>query len=310
MEIAVLDPSLATDNLGDEVIYEAVEDVLFSLFPAAFLHRIASHERMSDRSHTVLRKASLVFVAGSNLLPPDGGQWRITLDDAALCCDIVVLGAGWQHDSTVFNRRSEKLTRRVLSGRRIHAVRDAKARDNLASLGLRVLNTSCPSLWSLDAAATARIPESRAPEAVVAVTAYRNTPEADAAFLRLMTECYRKVWFYPQMADDIPHLERIGFGHLPRIRASTAAYTRFLAENDVDYVGSRLHGGIRALQRGKRTLVLAVDNRARDIAAHTGLPSAPHGDLAAIRAWIETPAPTRLALPEAEIAAWKAQFRT
>jgi polysaccharide pyruvyl transferase WcaK-like protein len=116
------------------------------------------------------------------------------------------------------------------------------------------------------------------------------------------------VWFYPQMADDIPHLERIGFGHLPRIRASTAAYTRFLAENDVDYVGSRLHGGIRALQQGKRTLVLAVDNRARDIAAHTGLPSVPHGDAASIRAWIETPAPTLLRLPEAEIAAWKAQF--
>lgn len=308
MEIAVLDPSLATDNLGDEVIYEAVEEIIFSLFPDAFLHRIATHERMSDRSHAVLRKASLVFVAGSNLLPPDGGQWRITLDDAPYCDDIVVLGAGWQHDGTMFNRRSEKLTRRLLSATRIHSVRDAKARDNLAGLGLSVLNTSCPSLWGLDAAALARTPVARAQEAVVTVTAYRNTPEADAAFLRLVTECYRKVWFYPQMASDIPHLDRIGFGHLPRIRASTAAYTAFLAGNEVDYIGSRLHGGIRALQMAKRTLVLAVDNRARDISAHTGLPSVPIADTDAIRAWIETPAPTRLTLPEAEIAAWRAQF--
>lgn len=309
MRLAVFDPSLATDNLGDEVIYQAVEVVLLDLFPNAFIHRIASHEALSDRSHKVLRAADMVFVAGSNLLPPDGGQWRLTLADSLFCDNIVVIGAGWQHDSTPLTRESTKIIRRTFHRTALHAVRDQPAADNLATLGLRVVNTSCPTLWSIDAAAAARIPIVRAPEAVVAVTAYRKRPAEDAAFLRLVTECYRKVWFYPQMADDVPHLERIGFGHLPRIRASTEAYTRFLAENDVDYVGSRLHGGIRALQTGKRSLILQVDNRARDIATHTGLPSARLDDLAGIRAWIEAPAPTVLRLPAADIAAWKSQFR-
>jgi hypothetical protein len=41
---------------------------------------------------------------------------------------------------------------------------------------------------------------------------------------------------------------------------------------DVDFVGARLHGGIRALQRGRRTLTIALDNRAREIAGDTGMP--------------------------------------
>ncbi|WP_144185125.1 polysaccharide pyruvyl transferase family protein [Elioraea rosea] len=308
MQIAILDPSLATDNLGDEVIYQAVESLLFDLFPNAWFHRIATHEPMSNRSHKVLRAAERIFVAGSNLLPPDGGQWRITLSDSMFVEGLVVIGAGWQHDATKLTREASKILRRSLHASALHAVRDAPAAENLKALGLRAVNATCPTLWRLDAAATARIPEAKAQDAVVAVTAYRNQPEADAAFLKLVTDRYRTVWFYPQMGDDIPHLERLGFGHLKRIRASTEAYSRFLAENDVDYIGSRLHGGIRALQMGKRLLILEVDNRARDIAAHTGLPSARLTDLAAISDWIERPAPTRLHLPEAEIAAWKAQF--
>lgn len=308
MQIAILDPSLATDNLGDEVIYQAVESLLFDLFPNAWFHRIATHEAMSNRSHKVLREAERIFVAGSNLLPPDGGQWRITLSDSMFIEGLVVIGAGWQHDTTKLSREASKIIGRSFHRTALHAVRDAPAAENLKAVGLRAVNATCPTLWRLDAEATARIPATKAPEAVVAVTAYRNQPEADAAFLKLVTERYRTVWFYPQMADDIAHIERLGFGHLKRIRASTDAYTRFLAENDVDYIGSRLHGGIRALQTGKRSLILEVDNRARDIAAHTGLPSARLTDLAAIGDWIDRPAPTVLHLPEADIAAWKAQF--
>jgi hypothetical protein len=309
MRLAVFDRSLATDNLGDEVIYQSVEAVLLDLFPVAFIHRIASHEALSDRSHKVLRAADMTFVAGSNLLPPDGERWRFTRGDCMFIDKLVITGAGWQNDATQLSRENTPIMRRAFHRTALHAVRDQPAADNLAKLGLSVLNASCPTLWALDAAATARIPASRAPEAVVTVTAYRNRPAEDAAFLRRVTESYRKVWFYPPMQSFISHRERIGFGDLPRIRATTAEYTRFFAENDIDYIGSRLHGGIRALQTGKRSLILQADNRARDIAAHTGLPSVRLDDLAGIRAWIEAPAPTVLRLPETAIAAWKTQFR-
>ncbi len=309
MEIAVLDPSLATDNLGDEVIYEAVERELFRLFPGSFLHRIATHEAMSRRSHSFLRRAGRVFVAGSNLLPPDGGQWRLRRRDLLACRSAIVLGAGWQHDSTVFTRHRDRLLKAFLDGGAIHAVRDEAARRNLQALGLKALNTSCPTLWMMTPDACARIPTAKAADAVVTVTAYRKNPEADRAFLAAVTRRYRRVWFHAQMADDVPHVEKLGFGHLSRIACSTAAFTALLRSEDVDYVGSRLHGGIRALQCGRRSLVLQVDNRARDIAGHVGLPSLPIADISGIIDWIEVPRPTAIRLPQAEIDAWRAQFR-
>lgn len=308
MEIAVLDPSLATDNLGDEVIYQAVEAEIFRLFPGCFPHRIATHERMSLRSYKYLRRAERVFVAGSNLLPPDGGQWRLRKRDLLACRSAIIAGAGWQHDSTVFTRHRDKLLRAFVDSAALHSVRDEAARRNMQALGLRVANTSCPTLWQLTPEACAAIPVKKAPDAVVTVTAYRQKPEADRAFLDAVTKRYRKVWFYSQMADDAPHIEKLGFGHLARVPCSTAAFTHILKNEDVDYIGSRLHGGIRALQCGKRSLVLQVDNRARDIALHVNLPSLPVEDSSGIAAWIETPAPTDIRLPQADIDAWRAQF--
>ena len=45
-----------------------------------------------------------------------------------------------------------------------------------------------------------------------------------------------------------------------------------LAIDDLDYVGTRLHAGIRALSKGHRSLVISIDNRAECIGADTGLP--------------------------------------
>ena len=35
-----------------------------------------------------------------------------------------------------------------------------------------------------------------------------------------------------------------------------------IQDTECDYIGTRLHGGIRALQHGRRSLILSVDNRA------------------------------------------------
>jgi polysaccharide pyruvyl transferase WcaK-like protein len=37
-------------------------------------------------------------------------------------------------------------------------------------------------------------------------------------------------------------------------------------------VGTRLHGGIRGIEHGRRTVIIAIDNRAEEMGADTGLP--------------------------------------
>src|SRR5262249_6388919 len=118
--------------------------------------------------------------------------------------------------------------------------------------------------------------------------------------------CYEKIYFWPQQFDDLAYLRSLGGYPVEVIPPSVAAYTEFLDREPVDVVGSRLHGGIRALQRGRRALVVAIGHGAREIAREPGLPVVARTDIPAIRRWIEDPPPVRLRLPTAAIDAWRA----
>ena len=45
-----------------------------------------------------------------------------------------------------------------------------------------------------------------------------------------------------------------------------------MLDRGVDYVGNRLHGGIFALQRKRRAIIVAIDYRAREMAKDYSLP--------------------------------------
>ena len=67
-------------------------------------------------------------------------------------------------------------------------------------------------------------------------------------------------------------------------------------------------GGVRVLQRGRRALILEVDNRAKEIAADTGLPTAQRGEEELIADWIANPKPVSIQMPWEAIEAWRGQF--
>jgi hypothetical protein len=119
---------------------------------------------------------------------------------------------------------------------------------------------------------------------------------------------YERVYFWPQQALDVPYMRELGVDGFIPIKPDVAEYDRLLAQEDVDFVGARLHGGIRALQHGRRALVIPVDNRATEIGKSTLLPVIPRDDLEAIERWIDHPRPTRITMPWDEIDRWKAQF--
>ena len=37
------------------------------------------------------------------------------------------------------------------------------------------------------------------------------------------------------------------------------------SDKELDYVGTRLHAGVRAMQKGRRSIILSIDNRAREM---------------------------------------------
>ncbi len=99
--------------------------------------------------------------------------------------------------------------------------------------------------------------------------------EADKKLIEILLKNYTRLFFWPQADTDMEYLVEImgdGMRNINVIERSLSAYTAFLRKTQVDYVGSRLHGGIHALQNGRRTIIIAVDNRATEIKKDTNLP--------------------------------------
>ncbi len=137
---------------------------------------------------------------------------------------------------------------------------------------------------------------------------YRPDPEQDRRVFEILKRHYETVFFWPQQSRDLPYLHEIGARGFAAIPPDTAAYDQLLEEEDVDFVGARLHGGIRALQYGRRALIIPVDNRAAELSVSTALPTASRNEPGVIEHWITHPRPTALILPTEAIDMWKRQF--
>ena len=164
-------------------------------------------------------------------------------------------------------------------------------------------------MWRLTPQHLSTIPTEKSRRALITLTHYRADPEADKAFIRLVKKHYSQVYFWPQQAGDLNYLVKLGEGDGVTILESwLEAYDAVLQQGDLDYLGSRLHGGIHALNHRCRTLIFGIDNRATEIAKDTGLPVVDRRDLAAIEHFILHPCAIRLSLPWEAIQQWKQQF--
>ena len=88
------------------------------------------------------------------------------------------------------------------------------------------------------------------------------------------------------------------------------AYSEVLQQG-VDYIGTRLHAGIFAMQHKVRAFILAVDNRAQDMAMTFGINSilrALEDELENLKTLVEKEHITQVNIHEAEIQKWKNQF--
>jgi len=87
------------------------------------------------------------------------------------------------------------------------------------------------------------------------------------------------------------------------------SYTKALTCTDVDYVGTRLHAGIHALNLGVRSLIVAIDNRAIEMGKDVNLPLIMRENLEQeLVVQIRENRKTDIVIPEQEINLWKKQF--
>jgi polysaccharide pyruvyl transferase WcaK-like protein len=311
MLVNIFDTSIDSDNLGDNIIMDAVWEIVRPLFPGATFIRTPSHRRATMNELRLGRGADISIVGGTNILKSHmlvRSNWKITPLDYFVWRNVVLMGVGWQQYGGEPDALTRLFFKTVLSKTHMQSVRDMHTYDKLHKQAPNTLYTACPTMWMLDEQRCAAIPTRKAKHAVFAVTYYRPDPEADRRMFEAVKRNYETVYFWPQQDLDIPYVKQLGLRGFVPIKPDVLEYNRLLDEEDVDFVGSRLHGGIRALQRGRRAMIVPVDNRAIEISRSSGLPVVSRDDPAAIERWINEPVPTKVSLPTEAIERWKGQF--
>lgn len=313
-QVVMYDPELSSLNLGDQVISRSAQTFLNGAFSDKFIVSISTHQPIPFRMRRYLKDSACSFVLGSNLLHSGMlfgfRQWNISILDTLQINNLVLVGCGWrQYESTV-DPYSKALYRRILSSCYVHSVRDEYTRKQLASIGItNVINTGCPSLWGFTPDFCGEIPESKSLSVVTTVTDYDRNYDADQRMLNLLGIEYEHVYVWPQGSNDIEYLRRL---RLPEntelLPATMSAYEHVLRANDVDYVGTRLHGGVKALQNKRRSLILAIDNRAREMGNDFGLPVLDREEIGTLGDVLNSPIPCEIQIDQEAIELFLGQF--
>ena len=308
----VLDTSICSDNAGDEIIMDAVYDVLAEVIPNVYLFKVLTHDFMGEVSRSIVASSKFAIVGGTNLLDSHAlsknALWKLRLLDTFKLRSALLLGVGWRGYAEPASRTTKAVLKRVLSSEMQHSVRDSYTAEKLRAVIPNVTNTACMTMWKLTPQWCAGLPRRRAASAVTNLTFYRPDPAADTAMLELLVAKYQTVYFWPQQFHDQDYLDSLKVAGVRTLNPNLRPYTSFLQTEDVDFIGTRLHGGIRAMQHNHRALIIGIDNRATEINKDTNLPVVQRGEIAAIERWIDGGAATKILLPTEAIAAWKAQL--
>ena len=318
--ILLLDTSVASDNKGDDIIMECVREelqfVLKNNFECTLPTQVSPfHWYQVWRNSSRLRSYSeceLKFIGGSNILCKNllthYPQWNINwFNCKPLEGSIGVgVGAGAGEHSNWYTRR---MYQRVLSHDYYHSVRDERTKVYLEELGLKAINTGCVTMWKLTPEFCETIPTEKSRKVVFTLTAQANKIEQDQFIVDTLIDNYEEVSFWPQGIWDYNYF--IGLKNIDKInvlQASKTAYDAYLNENETDYVGTRLHGGIYAMRHGRRAIIIAIDERAREINKFNHLNCIDKCDLDHLSEYINSTIETSVVMDYDRINQWKEQF--
>jgi polysaccharide pyruvyl transferase WcaK-like protein len=317
--VGVLDTAVGSQNYGDQIIMDAAQRVVDEVFPDCHQVSLPTHVRPGLRGLLDQRSVRCNIACGTNLLHAHMGvvqQWRLGPAGARLLSPVVLLGVGWRsHASRKTDPYTRLLLKAVLSSSYQHSVRDSYSEGRVRDAGIEnVVNTGCPTMWSLTPEHCAEIPTARGRDVVLVLTDYSQSSQYDAELLSVLGSIYRTVYFWPQGRGDTAYLRSLPGSESVRVLArNLRAYDELLSSKDLslDYVGTRLHGGIRALQHKRRSIIIGVDHRALVKGKDFDLPVIDrYQDADLIADKVSAEKDTRIRLPVERIEAWKAQFRS
>lgn len=315
-KIILLNPAISSLNVGDSIISQSAKEQLNFILKDAFSIDVSTHLPISWYYMRHTKSFDYRFVLGSNLLKATclglKRQWDITIKKSKLISPCILVGAGWWQYNNKMNLYTKILLKKVLSKDYIHSVRDEYTERMLRSIGINnVINTSCPTMWSLTKEHCSEIPHTKSSKVIFTLTDYAEEKKIDKQFIEILKQNYKEIYFWPQGAEDVEYLNKleIDISGIKIIPPTLKEYDNKLLQEDIDYIGTRLHGGIRALQKKRRTIIIAIDNRAIEKNKNFNIPIIKRENIEELNEMINMPFETQITIPEEKIRRWKEQFK-
>ena len=125
-----------------------------------------------------------------------------------------------------------------------------------------------------------------------------------------------EIYFFPQSSLDTTYLAT-----LPAYKQNTSKfkllnhnlneYYDLISSTKLNYIGNRLHGGIRCLAYNNPAMIISIDNRASEMGKSCNLNVVERNDFSLLKKWISNEyIPSPVNLPLDNIKLWKNQFVT
>jgi hypothetical protein len=315
-KILLFDTSICTDNLGDYLIMEAIKSELRNIFPNDFFINIPTHDKVGKNSINKINISDFRFVCGTNLLSSNMNnynQWKINIWYSRYISNVILIGVGWWQYQNSPNFYTRILLNRILNKKYLHSVRDNYTVDKLKAIGIKnVVNTGCPTLWNLNNKHCSLIPNRKSDNVLFTLTDYNKDYKRDLELIKILKNNYDKIYFWPQGLNDYEYLSTILKSYknnIVYVSPDIEELDKLLSsEIKLDYVGTRLHAGIRAMQYKRRTIIVGIDNRAKELARDFNLPLIKREEINCLSDRINSIFKTIISLPTENINKWRNQF--
>ena len=310
----IFDTSIGTTNLGDHIIMDAVNRIADALFMDDFVINIPTHFSIHPKDLLKFRKYDAGIVGGTNLLKNDTlnkSQWKVGIKDLLVFRHkAVLLGVGWwQYQHKPVSAYSRMMYKALLSTKYLHAVRDNYTLQKLNEIGINnVINTGCPTVWELDEPHCSQINPKKRDTVITTITDYMRDPEQDKRMLEILKKHYQSVYVWIQGSKDQPYIESLT-SDIRYIAPKLSAFDAFLEKEPCEYVGTRLHAGIRALQKKRKSIIIGIDNRALEMRNDIGLNVLERQRIDQLEEKIHEEMSVKLYLDTQAIQRWKTQFK-
>lgn len=318
----LFDTSSGSQNLGDYIICESIERELEFILSNNFLVKYATHTPVSHfyqntKKNPVYKycmEADYKFLAGTNILQyrmlRPWANWNINIFNCNIYKNVILVGVGLNPNRSTMDLYTKNLYKKMLNKDYFHAARDEKTKNVLEELGFKAINTGCATTWMLNKNHCQKIAKEKSENVIFTLTDYCKNYEQDQKLINILNKNYKKVFFWIQGSEDLEYFSSLkNTENIIKVSPNVQAYKQILLKGNIDYIGTRLHAGIYAMQNFIRTIIISVDNRARDMKRDYNLITVERENIDELDNLINSTINADLHINEENINKWKEQFK-